>query len=179
VVVLLADSTEIADEFSYSDDLQSSLLYDAEGISLERIAFDVETNNPSSWHSAAEHVGYATPGYKNSQFKEDGLATEVTFEPKSISPNNDGYNDQLNITYQLENPGYVANIWIFDAAGRTVGQLAQNSSLGTSGTIHWNGEDETGSKLPLGAYIIVVEMFDTNGNVKHYKEACILTDLLN
>ena len=179
VVVLMADSTEIVDEFSYSDALHSPFLADAEGISLERVAFGQETNNPSTWQSAAEHVGYATPGYQNSQFEENRMGIEVTFEPKSISPNNDGYHDQLHINYQLDGPGYVANIWVFDVAGRAVGQLAQNELLGTSGTIAWEGEDETGSRLPLGAYIILVELFDAHGHVKYFKEACILTDVLD
>ncbi len=177
VVVLMADSTIIVDEFSYTDDLHSPLLYDTEGISLERISFTSETNKPGSWHSAAEHVGYATPGYQNSQYKEEGTTKEFVFTPKSISPNDDGYNDQLDIIYQLDEPGYLANIWIFDSAGRTVAQLAKNELLGTSGVINWEGEDETGSKLPYGAYIILVEIFDTKGNVKRYKESCILTNI--
>ncbi len=179
IVVLLKDSTEIVDEFAYSDKLHSPLLYDPEGISLERVGFDLETNQASTWSSASEIVGYATPGYKNSQTKDNLIHKEVTFEPKSISPNNDGYNDALHINYQLDEPNYVANIWIFDSAGRTMAQIAQNTLLGTSGTIFWNGEDETGSKLPLGPYIIVVELFDHKGSVKRYKEACIITDLLN
>ena len=72
-------------------------------------------------------MGFATPGYENSQHTEDQeINDEVTVEPKIFSPDNDGYNDVLSIHFKFENPGYTANIQIFDAQGRLVYQAANS-----------------------------------------------------
>ncbi|NQU52700.1 MAG: lamin tail domain-containing protein [Bacteroidetes bacterium] len=178
-VVLLNSELQVIDEFFYTDKLHAPLLADEEGISLERISFTTETNNINNWHSASTQSGYGTPGYQNSQFKNENT-TEllVTFEPESFSPNSDGYNDEYKIRYQLDKAGYLANITIFDTAGRFVMQLAKNDILGTSGTFSWNGENETGQRQNLGVYVVVVEVFDLQGNIHRYKDGVVLTDIL-
>jgi hypothetical protein len=156
------------------------LLFDKEGISLERISFSEKTNNPGNWHSASTESGYGTPGYQNSQFENKNLVKPlVTFSPESFSPNNDGYNDEYKIEFYLENPGYYSNVRVFDSAGRFVLQLAKNNLLGTNDEITWNGEDETGQKQNMGVYVVLVEIFDLNGNVKRYKDGVVLTDVLD
>jgi gliding motility-associated-like protein len=171
---------EIIDELFYNDEMHMPLLYDHEGISLERISFSAATNDNNNWHSASTESGYGTPGYQNSQFGNEGLAkVSVTFEPNAFSPNNDGYNDIYTISFKLDKPGYMANIWIFDSAGRRVTQLYKNNILDTSEQIRWNGENESGQRLKLGAYIVLVEVFNTEGFVKQYKDGVVLTDILN
>ncbi|MCY1723549.1 gliding motility-associated C-terminal domain-containing protein [Prolixibacteraceae bacterium Z1-6] len=178
-VVLLNSDMEIIDEFYYNEKMHMPLLYDREGISLERISFTGNTNDPSNWHSASTESGYGTPGYQNSQFENEERNTgSVTFAPKAFSPNNDGYNDIYSIHFALDKPGYLANIWIFDSAGRLVTQLCKNNILGTSDQIKWDGEDETGQRQKLGAYIVLVELFNTEGYVKRYKDGVVLTDIL-
>ena len=178
-VVLLNEEMQIIDEFFYTEKMHSSFLADAEGISLERVSFSANTNFVGNWHSASWQSGYGTPGYQNSQVENKGLLEpQVTFEPESFSPNLDGYNDEYQINYQFEKPGYIANAWIFDAAGRFVLQLAQNEILGTSGTILWNGENETGQRQPLGVYIVALEIFNADGSVHRFKDGVVLTDVL-
>ncbi|SHF08269.1 C-terminal domain of CHU protein family protein [Mariniphaga anaerophila] len=178
-VVLLNENLEILDELYYSEEMHSPFLANNEGISLERISFSVPTNTWENWHSASSDAGYGTPGYENSQAgKKLSKEPAVTFSPKAFSPNSDGFNDEFVIGYQLPAPGYVANIKIFDAAGRYVMSLAKNAMLGTNGEFVWNGEDETGSRQPLGAYIIMVELFNTTGDVFRFKEGVVLTDIL-
>ncbi|MCA1758153.1 MAG: hypothetical protein LC658_00145, partial [Bacteroidales bacterium] len=75
-------------------------------------------------------------------------------------------------------PGYVANIRIFDAAGRFVQHLAKNEILGTTGEFVWNGEDETGSRQSLGVYVVMVEIFNAEGEVQRFKKGVVLTDIL-
>ena len=176
-VVLLNEENQVVDQFFYSKSMYSPVLSEIGGISLERISSDSETQNPVNWHSAAETVGFATPGCKNSQAVEGNIFS-VTFEPESFSPNLDGYNDEYRIKYQLNQAGYIANVWVFDASGRQILQLAKNELLATEGWLTWNGEDETGQKLPLGVYIVLLELFDTGGNIYHYKDAVVLTDIL-
>jgi hypothetical protein len=179
-VVLLDAELGVIDELYYTDEMHSELLFDTEGISLERISFSKQTNMAENWHSASTDSGYGTPGYQNSQYENENLISpQITFSPESFSPNNDGYNDEYKIHYQLDKPGYYANVRVFDSAGRFVLQLTKNSLLASSGEITWNGEDETGQRQSMGVYVVVVEMFDLNGNVKRYKDGVVLTDVLD
>lgn len=178
-VVLLNADLDVIDEFFYTDKMHTPLLYDHEGISLERISLFDDTNGKNNWHSASTESGYGTPGYLNSQFENANFQkVKIAFEPDAFSPNNDGYNDIYTINFQLDKPGYIANIWIFDSSGRRVRQLCKNNILGTSDQIKWNGEDASGQRLKLGAYIVLVEIYNTQGFVKQFKDSVILTDIL-
>lgn len=178
-VVLLNNEMEVIDEFYYNEKMHVPLLYDREAIALERISFSAPTNDKNNWHSASTESGYGTPGYKNSQFENQELEkVSVTFEPDAFSPNNDGYNDIYTINFDLDKQGYIANVWVFDSAGRRVIQLCKNNILGTSDKITWNGEDETGQRQKLGVYVVLVEIFVTQGYVKQFKDGVVLTAVL-
>ncbi|HSO87888.1 MAG TPA: gliding motility-associated C-terminal domain-containing protein [Draconibacterium sp.] len=178
-VVLLDENMQVIDELFYSEKMHHLLLAEEKGISLERISFEAKTNDIKNWHSASTTSGYGTPGYQNSQFElKDVSKPKVTFSPEAFSPNFDGYNDEYQINYELEKPGYIANISIFDSAGRFVMKLANNEILGTSGTIVWNGKDETGKRQNLGVYVILVEILNTTGEIYQYKDGVVLTDVL-
>jgi hypothetical protein len=178
-VVLLDENMQVIDELFYSEKMHHLLLAEEKGISLERISFKTETNDIKNWHSASTNSGYGTPGYQNSQYEIEDIQTpKITFSPESFSPNFDGYNDEYQINYELEKPGYVANISIFDSAGRFVMKLANNEILGTSGKIIWNGNDETGQRKNLGVYVVLVEIFNTSGEIFKYKDGVVLTDVL-
>jgi len=178
-VVLLDENLHVIDELHYTDKLHHPRLANEEGIALERSLVTGETNDAKNWHSASTTVGYGTPGYKNSQAETENVnKPKVTFSPESFSPNFDGYNDEYQIQYELEKPGYVANISIFDSAGRFVMKLANNDILGTSGKITWNGEDETGQRMNLGVYVVLVEIFSITGETWHFKDGVVLTGVL-
>ena len=178
-VVLLNDSLEVLDEFSYSTKMHSPFLADEEGVSLERISLEEPTSERTNWASAAASVGFATPGLPNSQAgSETKIQDEITPEPKAFSPNDDGYNDELTIKFKLSKPGYIANVRIFDAVGRQVRFLIKNQSLAQEGNWLWDGRDESGQKRNIGVYIILVEVFDQDGQTKAFKKTCTLTDRL-
>jgi len=178
-VVLLNDSLDVLDEFSYSSKMHSSFLADEEGVSLERISLGKSTNDPINWASAAESVGFATPGLPNSQTEsETEIQDEITPEPKAFSPNGDGYNDELTIHFQFGKPGYIANVRIFDSVGRQVRFLIKNQSLAQAGSWLWDGKGESGQKLSIGVYIVLVEIFDSEGHSKAFKKTCTITDRL-
>ncbi len=178
-VVLLNDSLDVLDEFSYTAKMHSPFLADEEGVSLERISLGKPTNNPINWASAAESVGFATPGLPNSQTgSETEIQDEITPEPKAFSPNGDGYNDELAINFKLSKPGYMANVRIFDAVGRLIVHLVKNQSLAQDGSWTWDGKNDSGQKLNIGVYIILVELFDQGGHSKAFKKTCTLTDRL-
>ena len=174
-VVFLDRLENIIDEFSYNKDMQFALLNSDDGVSLERINFDRPTNEKSNWHSAAENVGFATPAYKNSQYS-DTVATSnaITIEPEVFSPDDDGYNDIVNFHYKFDEPGYLANVTIYDSDGREIKRLVKNELLSTKGIISWNGLDDFNQKAKIGIYVVYFEIFDLKGNVKKYKKVCVL-----
>ncbi|PLX13788.1 MAG: hypothetical protein C0597_11145 [Marinilabiliales bacterium] len=151
------------------------LLATTEGVSLERINYDRETDDKTNWHSASELVGFATPGYENSQFKElQDFDDLVIIDPEIFSPDNDGFEDFTNISFTLDEPGYVANIKIYDSKGRLIRYLSNNQLLGIDGIITWDGLDDRDQKAPVGIYVIFIEIFDLNGIVKQYKKSVVL-----
>jgi gliding motility-associated-like protein len=152
------------------------LLNYVDGVSLERINFESSTNDRNNWHSAAESVGFGTPGVRNSQFTESSPDAEdqIAVEPEIFSPDNDGYNDIVSIKYIFEQPGYNMTVDIYDAHGRLVRKLVNNEYLGTSGAVNWDGIQDDNTKAPVGIYVFYIQIFDLNGNVKHYKKTSVL-----
>ena len=168
-IVVIADlSQTIIDKLIYSDTWHFPLLNSTKGFSLERIDFERPTQDQTNWHTCAQSIE-ATPAYKNSQYSEGETGNEVTASPAIFSPDNDGYNDVLNISYQFANAGMIANVIIYDSKGRLVRTLVRNELLGASGTFSWDGITDDKQKARIGIYIIYFEAFDANGNVKKYK----------
>ncbi len=179
-VILLNGQGAIVDEVKYKDDWHFKLIDNAEGVSLERIDPAGASQDAVNWHSAASTMGYGTPGYKNSQYRQTQLidaAIEIT--PQIFSPDNDGHDDIAAIQYKLTEPGYVANITIFDAQGRPIRYLVKNGTLGLSGQWNWDGLDEKGNKLPIGIYVIYTEIFNLQGKKQHFKNTVVLARKLN
>lgn len=174
-VVIARKNLTVIDQFNYSDDLQFALLSSFDGVSLERIDFDRPTQDAGNWHSAAADVGYATPAYENSQYLTTENTSEMmALEPELFSPDNDGYNDVLNISYHFDAPGHVANVNIYDAKGRLVKRLVKNELLGTSGTYTWDGLTDTDEKARIGIYMVYFESFDLEGKVSREKQSCVV-----
>lgn len=178
-VVLLNASLEVIDEFSYTAKMHSSFLGNEEGVSLERISLEKPTADPTNWQSAAESAEFATPGLPNSQTRNEAeVKNEITCEPQAFSRNGDGYNDELIIRFQFDKPGYIANVRIFDAVGRLITHLIKNQSLSQGGSWTWDGKNQSGQKQTIGVYIVLVELFDSEGHQKMFKKTCTLTDRL-
>jgi hypothetical protein len=179
-VLLLNSQGSVIDEVSYKDDWQFALLADPNGVALERIDPDGISQEATNWHSAASTAGFGTPTYKNSQYKlmqSVNAAIEVT--PKVFSPDNDGRDDIATIQYKTTEPGYVANITVYDANGRPVRNLVKNATLGLQGYWIWDGLDDKRLKLPVGSYILFTELFNLNGKKEIFKNVIVLARQLN
>lgn len=173
-VVLLTATGEILDEVSYSSSWHFPLLSSVEGVSLERISPDLPSREASTWHSAAASVGYGTPGYINSQAIGINRANgKFSLSSAHFSPNNDGIEDRLLILYQLPEPGAIASVQIFQAAGFPVRLLQRNVLLGRSGQFAWDGLDDLGRPVPTGIYIVWVEWFTLDGRRGIWKKAVV------
>lgn len=175
VVILATKGREIIDRLAYSEALHFPLLNSFDGVSLERINYNRPANDITNWHSAAEDVGFATPGFKNSQFAEIAeVADPISLQPEVFSPDNDGTDDFLNISYQFDAPGNMGTITVFDARGRIIRKLVNNQLLGTDGVFTWDGIGDNNQKAPIGMYIIFIEIFDLEGGNKKYKKTAVV-----
>jgi hypothetical protein len=179
-VILLNGQGAVVDEVKYKDDWHFKLIDNPEGVSLERVDPLGISQDPANWHSAASTAGYGTPGYKNSQYKQTQIIdATIEITPKIFSPDNDGHDDIATIQYKVSEPGYVANITIFDAQGRPLRYLVKNGTLSLTGQWNWDGLDEKGNKLPIGSYIVYSEIFNLQGKKQQFKNIVVLARRLN
>ncbi len=180
VVVLLAAGGDTLERFAYDDDLHFELLNSIEGVSLERVDPARPAEDRTNWHSAAELAGWATPGFLNSQFSEAPRPTaELTIEPAIFSPDNDGFQDLLTVSYRFEQPGFTGTLTVFDLAGRPVRELLNNALLGVEGAVSWDGIRDDGSKARIGPYVLVLEAYDLQGEVERIRRTVTLAHRLN
>jgi hypothetical protein len=179
-VIALNFQGNVVDEVKYKDDWHFKLIDDAEGVALERIDPVAPSQDANNWHSAASTAGYGTPTYKNSQYKlVQKINATIELTPKVFSPDNDGRDDITAIQYKVDAPGYVANITIFDAAGRPIRNLVRNGTLALTGYWNWDGLDDKGNKLQVGTYIIFTEIFNLQGKKQQFKNTVVLARKLN
>ena len=178
-VVTLSDKNAIViDNLIYTSKMHFPLLVSTKGVSLERIDFNRPTNDKTNWNSASEAVGFATPAYKNSQYLLADGGSGVSITNPLFSPDNDGYNDVLNINYKLDEIGKIANIYIYDSKGRQVRYLIRNQQLQQEGSVSWNGINDDNEKAPIGIYVVYIELFNLSGKLNKYKLSCTLAGKL-
>jgi len=85
--------------------------------------------------------------------------------PNPFSPDNDGFEDNLAITYSLPTTVSMIRVRCFDVQGRLVRTLANNEPVASSGTLLWNGLDDNNRRVRIGMYIILFEALDAAGGI--------------
>jgi hypothetical protein len=174
-IKLMDPSGKVIDEFSYVESFHSPLLIDKEGVSLERISFLSLTETISNWKSASQTSGFATPGFLNSNaFDQQMTSSNIVILPELFDPVS-GSPSFTTIAYNFDQPGFVANVKIFDALGREVKELADNELLGTKGFFRWDGDSTNGSKASVGAYMVWFEIFNQDGQLSTFKKRVVIT----
>ena len=172
--VLISHGIKI-DQFTYVEKMHFSLIKNFEGVSLERSSFKRSANDPGNFRSATAAAGFATPGYKNSQYTDDQTTNEeFILISKTFSPDNDGFEDILQMNYHFKNPGLIANVSIFNDQGILIKKLLKNFMLSAEGAFIWDGLNEFNQLAASGIYLIYAEFFDTKGNLKKYRKTCAL-----
>jgi hypothetical protein len=161
--VLLYYFDQLMDIVSYSSEWHFALLESSDGVSLERVRTRGSSNKRDNWHSAAEAIGFASPGMKNSQDMQGTLAGDFVLSSNIISPDNDGKDDVLEFTYAMLEPGMLGTLVLYDEEGREVKKIFSNELLGISGSVTWDGITEEKYKASIGTYIAVFSAFALNG----------------
>tara|TARA_R110000868_G_scaffold294140_1_gene554740 strand:+ start:107931 stop:112925 length:4995 start_codon:yes stop_codon:yes gene_type:complete len=176
--IYLADSTGTTiDSVFFDESWQNPNVFDTDGIALERINPEGESNSESNW-SSSTHVSGGTPNAKNTIFQEPGALPEssgISFSPNPFSPDDDGFEDNLFINYTLDAPDYLLRVRIFDRYGREVRKLADGFQAGFEGSLIWDGLTEDRKKNRVGIYIVLFEAYNSaNGNDRTFKETVVL-----
>jgi hypothetical protein len=165
LVLLRTRDNTVIDEVSYSAKWHNDAIKHAQGVSLERIRPEADTQDAANWTSAIVDVGYGTPGYRNSQ---DGLpATEdVWLDAPEYLPQWDEY----VIAYRMNRTGYHLSIAVYLPDGKKVAELSDNRLLAMEGEIRWNGCGLDGSRLRPDVYVLYAVCYHPDGMEKRFKK---------
>ncbi len=177
-VVLLTDNAyNVIDRLAYDEGMHYQMLRSLDGVSLERIHPDVETQNANNWKSASATVGFATPGYRNSQFSDSPSASSEAFsvEPQLFSPDGDGYDDYTECCCHLDQPDCRVTIRIFNREGQLVRTLVNNAPVGANDCFVWDGVTDGGLSAPPGLYVVRMSFWSLNGKRKSQSKVVGIT----
>ena len=176
-LVLLRDNNgNVIDSVYYSEDYHFSLITDTEGVSLERISFEGNSNQPDNWKSAAETVKFATPGYKNSQSVSTTFKSSIEVTPPILTPNNDGQDDFCQIVFKLEMPTQAISIKVYNLNGQLVKIVANNALISPEGFFIWDGTDQQGNIMPTAHYIIISELISSKGSIERFTNKVVVAN---
>jgi hypothetical protein len=93
-----------------------------------------------------------------------------------ITLNQDGVDDEFIIKYPESFIGFTAHISIFNSSGIEVCRLLNNETLNDDGFLRWNGTDNNNRIVPIGLYIIVIDLVNTStGERFQDKKVCVVS----
>ena len=116
-------------------------------------------------------AGDATPEAEADRLSIQGalrqeLVLELRADPPVFSPNGDGINDQLQVSYILLRAlsQVPAALSVHDLAGRRVRRLQESGALNGPQHVTWDGLDERGAAAPPGLYILRLSIDTDTGS---------------
>lgn len=148
------------------------------GVALERLSPELPATDPQNWYSAASTVRYGTPGYANSQRLGAILPEGLRVEPKTFSPDGDGYDDLLWLYVPVSTPGTKLTATVHTLSGFLVRRLVEAATLEVGeNRFRWEGTDENGRRLPAGVYALEVLLTEpAQGKVQRYRLLCAIAE---
>ena len=177
--VILMFNKQVIDKAKYDESWHFSLMYDKEGKSLERLSTSLPTMDYSNWFTAAESVGFATPGEVNSHGLSSEIPVKISISSPTISPDNDGFEDFVEIILANADPNVSATISVFSMNGVEVRPLVKNTLIAQNSLFIWDGLDLNKQKLPVGIYVFWVQIFDlTKAKTSHFKLPIVVASKL-
>jgi len=146
-ILLRDDSGTVVDELRYGDDLVGEA-----GRSMERGFVSPEA--PSAWFLSP---GSPSPGEENSAAALSSPESGLALSPNPFSPDGDGEGDILHVLLHAELSGLRVQAEIRDLLGTTVAELGNDTSGGDLRQWIWDGRSSRGQRVPMGAYVVVVQ----------------------
>ena len=166
---------DLIDRVHYSSDMHFDLLASLQGVSIERIDPDKPTNDPGNWGSASSLSGWGTPGLPNSAciWSKPALSS-VSLSSRRITPNNDGYEDYLVISFSFSTGDQLITAVVYNDSGFKINTLAENSTCGYDEKLVWNGTKDGNGLAEEGIYILFVKAVGPAGDIQVWKKVCTL-----
>ena len=128
--------------------------------SVEKYRITDISNEPNNWGISVGEAG-KTPGFQNSLFFSDLPSKgSVAISPDPFSPDGDGIDDELTITYSLPYLGAAIRWEIIDMAGRVIAKPYYNYQVGQNGKLTWNGKRDNGKSARIGIYVMKISFQD-------------------
>jgi hypothetical protein len=165
---LLVDTIQI-DSVFYNTDMHHALLHNVEGISLER-------SKEGDWSSASTLVR-ATPGYRNSRYMIENSGesssdenSDEYFKLQSSSVHIYDYNmpEKVKLLYRLKAECRLS-VKVYTLAGYSVYTILESELVSGEGELYWDGRGDDIGVLPVGLYIILIEIYDSEGEYRQIK----------
>lgn len=165
----------LLDSMDYDQKMHNSFIKNTKGISLERLSPALSSTDRSTWQSASTSLK-GTPTGQNSQTRNISANTSILdVQQEYLSPNGDGYLDQLLVGYQLDKGGYKLTWRVYDARGRQVKSNGQTELTGASGYFVWEGDNDQNQKVMAGIYIIEVSFLHPDGSIRKDKTSIVVS----
>ena len=161
----LNNSSETIYILDHTESVIDSVHYDEnwslmDSRSVEKYRITDTSNEPNNWGISVGEAG-KTPGFQNSLFFSDLPSKgSVTISPDPFSPDGDGIDDELTITYSLPYLGAAIRWEIIDMAGRVIAKPYYNYQVGQNGKLTWNGKRDNGKSARIGIYVMKISFQD-------------------
>ena len=117
--------------------------------------------------------GNATPEAEADHLSIQGelrqkLVLNLQANPPVFSPNGDGINDQLQVSYILLRAlsQVPIDVTLYDLSGRTIRRLQSSGALNGPQQLSWDGRNEGGAMAPPGIYLLRLSI-DTDTGTKN------------
>lgn len=148
----------LIDEAYFASDLHVEGVPDkGVGVSLERISIE-----GSSWTSASPATGYASPGCENQSMM---AVEDILFEADPLCAPYREESGLWHLRYNLDKPGYLANVRVYALNGAVVRTLGHSLPLSVSGELVWDGRTDSGALVAVAPYIVVVQAIHPSGDM--------------
>ena len=173
-IAITTRGLEVIDEMVYSDDLHFNKKNN-QGISLERISFEGSSLSENNWTSATSNVGYATPGFENSQSsnQKNNFNKEIEIINKTFVLVNGEPESPLEISYNFKE-NIISSVKIYNSRGNLIDIILENEYLNKKGKIFWKGNNKNNLKLNSGIYILNFEGYSNSGKTYNIRKAFVI-----
>ena len=117
------------------------------------------SERPGLWQSVEARTRRANIVMLPALTDANKLIDELSFSSSILTPNADGVNDEIEITFvSFKVEGSAPQIEIFDLAGRSVARLSASTVQGASYAFSWAGRDAAGDLVQPGAYLLRIDL---------------------
>lgn len=160
----------IVDAVAWSENDHHPALSNTNDVSLYRYSTTIGAGCLKSSPSSVRH---GTPGiFEQPQY---GTATDIRAVTYRISPNNDGFEDELIILLSDDWQGAIMSMNILNISGATLATPYSNYLVSGGDQLQWNGTNSSGQILPVGQYLIEIKLTKNGSSTEVWRHGFLLS----